>query len=175
MCFINLCNYNLKWFTVYFSFFYITSYEFYSYTIISFFLKTKNLVIFISDTTKCLSINVPIYYSASSAPNSVQGTAASWTDVVSISDFGWYCECFPFPRNQITAATWAQHPTMRAPALHSQYQPTSGLCGTSNLIFIQRKYVLDDVCLDWIFPLMYSLEVLLTFMSNSPSFRCWSA
>lgn len=148
-------------------------YECYSYTIISFFLRTKNLVIFISDTIQRSSINVQIYYSAGSASNSVPGTAASWTDVVSISEFGWYCECFPFSKNQIIVATWAQHPTVRAPALHSQYQPTNGSCGTSRLIFIQRKYFLDDVlvCLDWIFP----LEVLLTFISNFPSFRCWSA
>lgn len=135
------------------------------------FFKTKNLVIFISDTIQCSSINVPIYYSASSASHSVSGiTAASWTNVVSISDFGWYCECSPFHRNQITVATWAQHPTVYVPAL---YQPTSGSCWTSRFIFIQRKYVLNDVCLDWIFPLMYSLEVLLTFMFKS--FRCWSA
>lgn len=154
LCFINIYNYNLNWFIVYF---YISNNIYYNLSTWMLFIhnnqvffKTKNFVIFISDTIQCSSINVPIYYAASSVSNSVSGiTAAFWTNVFSISDFGWYCECSPFHRNQITVATWAQLPTVHVSAL---YQPTSGSCWTFRLIFNQRKYVLDDVCLDWIFP-----------------------
>lgn len=69
-------------------------------------------------TGHCLSSNVQIFTQLVLHQTPFQELLPHLEPMLIISDFCWYCPCFLFPQNQITVATWAQHPTVRALALH---------------------------------------------------------